>query len=304
MTDPRQIRKDPLTGRWVVVADWSTQDPTLRLDATLAEGGPGGDVVPGAAPIFDRRLRVDRGQDAKGLHPWMSPAGEHEVIFEDQDRGMADLPLDRLTEVLITYRERMRALSDDNRFRQLVLVKRHGRAAGARTEQSHAELFALPFVPDELRQRLVAFSGHQRRGGTCVLCDELQAVRAERARFVDETLRHLAYCPWAPSGPFEVLLAPKGHHADFRITADGELADLARALQATLRRIRGALEDPAYRLILYTAPIEAGADQGSFHWHFVIQPVLPWPSALSPVVELCPVPPELAAERLRAVAVE
>ena len=35
------------------------------------------------------------------------------------------------------------------------------------------------------------------------------------------------------------------------------------------------------------APIEAGADQGHFHWHVVLQPELDWPSTLSPVVELC-----------------
>lgn len=304
MNDRRQIRKDPLTGRWVVVTDWSEQDPTLRLDPSALEAGQRVGVVAGASPIFDRRQRVDRGQDPNGLHQWMSAAGEHEVIYEDQDRGWADLPLDQLTEILIVYRERMRLLSDDNRFRQLVLVKRHGQRAGARTTASHAELFALTFVPDELRQRLVAFSGHQRRGGTCVLCDELQALRADRSRFVDETLRHLVYCPWAPSRAFELVVAPKGHHGDFRITADAELSDLGRALQGSLQRLKIALEDPAYRMVLYTAPIEAGADQGHFHWHMVLQPELDWPSTLSPVVELCPIPPEVAAARLREVSFE
>ena len=155
-----------------------------------------------------------------------------------------------------------------------------------------------------MRHRLVALSGHQPRGGTCVLCDDLQALRADRSRFVDETLRHLVYCPWAPSRAFELVVAPKGHHGDFRITADAELSDLGRALQGSLQRLKIALEDPAYRMVLYTAPIEAGADQGHFHWHVVLQPELDWPSTLSPVVELCPIPPEVAAARLREVSFE
>jgi UDPglucose--hexose-1-phosphate uridylyltransferase len=299
MTDRRGLRKDPLTGRWIAIADWTELDPMLRLDPAELEGGKRAGVVSAHGAIFDRKVRADRAHDQAGLHQTMSAAGEHEVILESAEGQLVDLEIDHLAEILGVYRDRMKLLAGDNRFRQLVLVKRHGVLAGARTTQSHAELYALPFVPDELRQRLQAFSGHQRRGGTCVLCDELQAVRADRARFVEETLRHLCLTPFASARPYEVLLAPKGHHADFRVSSDAELSDLGRLLKGTLQRLRGVLGDPAYRMILYTAPLDAGADVGAFHWHLSIQPVLPLPSALSPVVELNPVPPEIAAAQLR-----
>ena len=102
--------------------------------------------------------------------------------------------------------------------------------------------------------------------------------------------------------PLRVLLVRHAETAESTSTArDPELGDLAGILQRTLLRLRRALGGPSYRYTLVTAPEDAGADVGSFHWHLVVRPVLGVPSALGGLIDYNPVAPERACARLTKV---
>lgn len=269
----------------------------------------GGEAVavsdaPGA--VLDRRIPVDR--DRGTIHERMAAAGQHEVVLEHAEPGtsMADYPIERITQVLITWRERMKAFADDKRWRQLAVVKNHGALAGARYAQPASEIFALPFVPQTMREKMVALSGYYRKTGACLFCDLIRAERAEKVRFVAESVRHAVLSPYAARSPFELMILPKGHHGDLLIETDEELGDLADLLKRVLTAVEGALEDgavggPSYQLVLWTSPLDAGADISQFHWHLEIRPRLLLATALSELLDFNPVPPEQAAAALREV---
>jgi UDPglucose--hexose-1-phosphate uridylyltransferase len=290
----KDLRRDPITQRWVLIGEWPDARP-LSVDLGAEP------IAISDAPdaVLDRRIPVDRERGT--IHERMSAAGQHEVVLEHAEPGtsMASYPVERITEILIAWRERMKAFADDKRWRQLAVVKNHGAGAGARYAQPASEIFALPFVPQTVREKMVALGGYHRKTGGCLLCDLIKAERAEKRRFVAESVRHAAVTPYAARSPFEVMILPKGHHGDLSIESDEELGDLADLIRRILAAIEDRLDRPPYGLVLWTAPLDAGADISEFHWHLEIRPRLQLAGALTEILDFNPVPPELAAEALR-----
>ena len=71
---------------------------------------------------------------------------------------------------------------------------------------------------------------------------------------------------------------PRVHSPGFETLADEALRPLAEALQQALRRLEQAYGDPAYNLVVYSAPCDTegyicpvDAFQ-HFHWHMQILP--------------------------------
>jgi UDPglucose--hexose-1-phosphate uridylyltransferase len=270
-------------------------------EVQAALGGARSGLIPTVEPVLDRKSVVDLDRRSGDLFQSMSGAGEHELLLEtaEHDRPMAVFTVDEVHAILILYRERIRFLRQDNRFRHVSIVKREGLFAGARQNHAHSEVFALPFVPAHVKQSLVQISGHHRRAGSCLYCDMVRTERTEKIRRVHESIQHIAIAPYASRSPFEVLVMPKGHHANFAEAGDTDLADLAALLSEVLRAIDSALDRPALTLEIMSSPLEMGADQNMFHWHVVVRPKLLAFEALDASVETNPVAPEEAARILR-----
>jgi UDPglucose--hexose-1-phosphate uridylyltransferase len=308
MTSLPELRKDPLLGRWILVprGGWPRADGKTCL--VCERLGELGEALRGAvalpAPVLDRKSAVDRSRDGE-LHTRMSGAGEHELLIETRVHGtsLADLSAAEVQAALALYRERLLYLRQDNRFRHMAIVKNCGPLAGALADHAHAEAFALPLVPPSVKEKILAIQGYHRRTGTCVFCDMVRHERTEKTRRISESMRHIAIAPWASHSPFEMLLLPKGHHADFADSEEGDLADLAALLLEVLARLDRVVEDASYTMIVQTAPPDMGADLQNFHWHIEIHPKLALPSPLAGVLDVNLVPPEDAARMLREAVI-
>ena len=91
-----------------------------------------------------------------------------------------------------------------------------GAAAGASLEHTHAQLYALDFVPALIARERERFTAHNTRTmGGCLLCDVLQEEvrRRERVVAVDEDAVLLA--PFACASPYELQLVPRRHEPRF-----------------------------------------------------------------------------------------
>jgi UDPglucose--hexose-1-phosphate uridylyltransferase len=136
----------------------------------------------------------------------------------------------------------------------------------------------------------------------CVFCDVLRQELADGRRVVQENADMVAIAPYAPRLSFETWLLPRRHGSRFEDAPRHEFESLARLLKAVLGRIAGALESPAYNLVLHSAPFSE--ETGEFyHWHLELMPKLTkmagfeWGTGLS----INPTSPEEAAAVLRAV---
>ena len=174
-----QLRKDPITGRWVIIASQRARRPTdfirqpvpapaatpCPFDAgneaktppeVLAYRNSGGRdqpgwrvrVVPNKFPAL--RIEGDLDRQGEGMYDKMNGIGAHEIIIETPDHAtsLSEMPERQIQEVLRAVQDRVNDLKRDFRFRYIILFKNHGEAAGASLEHPHSQLIALPVVPE------------------------------------------------------------------------------------------------------------------------------------------------------------
>ena len=175
------------------------------------------------------------------------------------------------------------------------LIVNEGRDAGASLEHSHAQLYALGFVPAEIARERERCRAHYEanQGGnllTDVVTEEVR--RRERLVAIDDDAALI--CPWASRSPFELRLIPRRPAPRFELDEGVGDAMLATALEA-LRKHFGA--EPQLNLWVRTAP--GGAEP--FVWHIDIVPRLTIKAGfeLSTGVDINIYPPERAAAELR-----
>ena len=219
--------------------------------------------------------------------------GAHEVIVSAPEHvtSLAQLEPGRLAGAVAAWRERMRAHEDSA---YVHLIVNEGPDAGASLEHSHAQLYALGFVPAEIaRERERARAYYERTMGSHLLEDVATEEVRRRERLVAVDDETLLVCPWASRSPFEVRVIPRTPAARFEEDDRGDemIATALRALGAAL----GAV--PQLNLWVRTAP--RGAEE--FCWHVDIVPRLTIAAGfeLGTGVGINVYPPERAAADLR-----
>ena len=327
------LRKDPIVGRWVIVAKSRAKrphdfvsHPTLHADRfcpfcegnehatpneVLAYRNPGAAanregwrvrVIPNKFPALE--IEGDLQKRGDGLYDMMRGVGAHEVIIESPQHvaSTADLSDKQLREVLWVYRDRMADLKKDKRLVYGMIFKNVGAAAGASLEHTHSQLIVMPIVPITVREEISGSLEFFNYRGRCVYCDMIQQELAAEKRIVLDTPGFVAIAPFAARFPFETWILPKAHSSHYENIQKHGVDDLARVLRQVISRIERAVDRPAYNYILHTAPFDSH-ELGHYHWHIEIIPRLTntagfeWGTGFY----INPVPPEEAAAFLREV---
>lgn len=326
-----ELRKDPVVGRWVIIATDRGRRPTdfapvpvrprssscvfcagnedrtpreilagRRPESPADTPGWTYRVVPNKFPAL--RIEGDLEASGEGLFDRMNGVGAHEVIIETPDHlaSLATLPVDAVTDVLLAYRERALDLKKDPRFEYVLVFKNHGEAAGASLEHPHSQLIATPIIPIMVSEELAGSAEYFGKKERCVWCDIVRQERRAKHRVIAEGPGFIALAPFAPRFPCETWILPTRHRSAFEECDVDELRELAALLGDFLRRMNRVLGEPAYNYMLHSGPLnQPGLDH--FHWHLEIIPKLTrvagfeWGSGFF----INPVPPEDAAAALR-----
>jgi UDPglucose--hexose-1-phosphate uridylyltransferase len=251
-------------------------------------------VVPNLYPALDPDSEDPPRAADLDLYTAVGARGHHEVIVNAPEpvTSLVDLPVAQVEHAMEAWRARLRHHAGAA-CRHLIVNER--REAGASLPHTHAQIYALDFVPAAIARERERFGAYATRtmGGN-LLADFVQAEVRRRERVVaidDEAVLLAAY---ASRVPYQLLLAPRRPRARFE--DEGPLG--AALLHDALRRLRerlGAM--PPLNLWLRTAP--RGAEH--FCWRIEIQPRLTHLAGLElgAGVNLCIVAPEQAAAELR-----
>jgi UDPglucose--hexose-1-phosphate uridylyltransferase len=219
--------------------------------------------------------------------------GSHEVLIGSPQHltAMAELDEEQFAAAVATWRERMRAHPEAS---CLQLIVNEGGGAGASLEHTHAQLYALPFVPTAVareRERVGAYGERTAGGGLLsdVLVEEVR--RRERLVAIDEEAALI--CPWASRSPFELRVIPRREVARFEDDEGG-----AAMIRTAMRTLAALFESPP-ELNLWVRTAPRGTER--FHWHVDIAPRLTIKAGfeLGTGVDINVYPPERAASDLR-----
>lgn len=329
------LRKDPITGRWVIVATDRARRPTdFTREKVVPTGSrfcpfcPGNEsktppevlayrdsgranetgwkvrVVPNKFPAL--RVEGDLDRQGEGIYDRMNGIGAHEVIIETPDHmgSLSTLPQQQVTDYLFAIRDRVLDLKRDFRLHYILVFKNHGELAGASLEHPHSQLIALPIVPKRVQEELDGSLRYFNFRERCIFCDIIQQELRTQTRIVMETDQFVVIAPYASRFPFETWIVPRRHDSHFEHLAPETMPDLGYVLGTVLKKVDKALEQPPYNLIIHTAPVQ-DAPLDHYHWHIEIMPKLTkvagfeWGTGFY----VNPTPPEEAAQFLRELDV-
>ncbi len=329
-----EIRKDPILGRWVIIASERSERPTDYLtpreepvggvcpfcagseahtppevhavgDPNRVPNGPGWRVrvVPNKYPAL--RIEGELGEQRDGVFERMQAIGAHEVIIESPEHTLqlAEMSLDQVQDVVDAYVRRIEDLSRDVRLRYILVFKNQGAEAGATLEHAHAQIIATPVVPKRVVEEIEGAERHFQAHGRCVFCDILDQELRVGTRIVAENDACVALVPFAGRFPYETWILPRHHASRLESLDAAGVRALAELLRGALQRLDRVLARPAFNFVIHTAPNGDGFREAAFHWHVEIMPKLTkvagfeWGSGFY----INPTPPEHAAEQLRGV---
>jgi UDPglucose--hexose-1-phosphate uridylyltransferase len=149
----------------------------------------------------------------------------------------------------------------------------------------------------------------------CVFCDTLNQELRDPVRIVEQLGGYVTLCPFAARVPYETWIMPRHHDSSFeRAVAlrPAHLNELSALIRRTLQRVLSIGE--AFHLVLHTVPNTYQKSNilqywktvdEDYHWHIEILPILTAKAKPYFLKEVyyTPVSSELAAERLRKLAV-
>jgi UDPglucose--hexose-1-phosphate uridylyltransferase len=219
--------------------------------------------------------------------------GAHEVIVNAPRpvHSLAELDAAQVAAAAEMWRARLRAYADAA-CRHLIVNERA--EAGASLPHTHAQLYSLDSVPALIARERERYSAHAvRTMGSNLLGDLVQEEVRRRVRIVAIDDEAVLMCPFAPSAPYQLMLAPRRPRPRFEDDGPTGAALLHDGL-SRLARLFGA--SPPLNLWIRTAP--QGAD--SFCWRIDVVPRLGHLAGLElgTGVQLCVVAPERAAAEL------
>jgi UDPglucose--hexose-1-phosphate uridylyltransferase len=299
-----ELRKDPITGRWVIIATDRGKRPSDFVKETVqmkggfcpfcygnedktppeilsyrSDGGarntPGWKlrVVPNKFPALGIEGNLNR--QGEGLFDKMNGIGAHEVIIETPDHHLTlgNISEEAVEDVFWAFRDRMLDLKKDKRFRYILIFKNHGEAAGASLEHSHSQLIALPIVPKLVREEIEGSKAHFSFKERCVYCDIIRQELTSALRVIDENQDFVIIAPYAPRFPFETWILPKNHASCFEDSQKREYQNLSKILKTMLLKIDRVLDYPAYNLVIHTSLLTEAIND-FYHWHIELMPKL------------------------------
>ncbi len=292
--DHPHSRRNPLTGRWVLVSPHRSKRPWQgQQEAPAVEALPTYDpqcyLCPGNTRaggyrnpdyegpwVFDNDFPAllegvpaaahgGDGGESDGLFTARAVRGECRVICfsPDHARTLPQLEHDERRAVVDTWCAQTAELGA--RWRWVQVFENKGAAMGCSNPHPHGQVWACDFVPDEPaaedREQRAWHAAHGRPLLLEVARRELEA----RERVVVETAHWLAVVPFWATWPFETLLMPRERHV-------ARMNDLDDAMRDDLARAVGELTQRCDALFGCSFPYSMG-------WHgapFDAQDSAPW----------------------------
>ncbi|MEW6584740.1 MAG: galactose-1-phosphate uridylyltransferase [Nitrospirota bacterium] len=325
-----EFRKDPVSGRWVIISVERGKRPTDFVSPYQRKKGgfcpfcPGNEyttpneiiafrpagtkpnspgwtlrVMPNKFPAL--QIFGELNKTGVGMFDKITGIGAHEVIVETPDHmlSLATMPVKAVEDALWAYYQRLSDLKKDRRLKYVLLFKNEGDAAGASLEHSHTQLIALPIVPKLVAEEMESARRYFDLKERCIFCDVVNQELESRARVIHENARYVALAPFAPRAPFETWILPKKHESAF-YPPENTFSQLAEMLQTVLKQMDRILDFPPYNFVVHTSPFGDEIND-YYHWHIEIVPKLTkiagfeWGSGFY----INPTPPEESAKFMR-----
>ncbi|MDO4687021.1 MAG: galactose-1-phosphate uridylyltransferase [Corynebacterium sp.] len=282
-----EMRRDPLTGDWVVMA-------AHRMNRTFmppANENPLAPTKPGELPteipaddydvvVFENRfpsltmhmeIPDDFATTVDGFVERAPALARCEVVCftADPDSNFRDLSPQRVRTVIEAWVDRTRELSKLPGIKLVFPFENRGPEIGVTLQHPHGQIYSYPFLPPRAQaivDRAKAYNAETGRD----LFEDVIAAEQRGERVILDTEHWIAYVPAAAKWPMEFIMTTKRKVADFTELNEAEKQELAenylKLLQWVDKFFEG-IEKTPYIAAWNQAPIGEDREFSRFHLH-------------------------------------
>ncbi len=284
-----ELRRDPVTGRWVIIATERAKRPdqfsssgiekeefapgekcpvcegnesmtppeiyALRRPGTV-KNAPGWDVrvVPSISPMLQIEGDLDR--HGHGMYDLMNGIGAHEILIETPQHLTSPIvSREQFVKCTNVVLDRITDLEKDPRIKYVLLFKNYGKAAGGgHIKHPRLQIIGTPVNLKRVKEELSGAKRYYDYRDRCVFCDIMKQEQSADKRIMAETEHFIAIAPFASRFPFETWIMPKKHSCDFYKMDSNNIPDFAQVFQKFFTNVRNVIGDFPHNVILHTAP--------------------------------------------------
>lgn len=192
-----------------------------------------------------------------GLNEYWEGFGAHEVIIDTPHHhtSMEEWSREEIRTWLKTLGQRVADLRRDFRIEFISLFKNEGFPAGSTQPHSHTQLIGLPLVPKTERERLNREVEYFHSSGQSLLGSMVQHEEEAEERIIGKNGQFSAYCPYASSYPFEVVISSSHKTGQIDTLGIESIDQISHLLYHVLKRLKHQLGALSFNLWVATPPL-------------------------------------------------
>jgi len=198
--------------------------------------------------------------------------GYHYIVVASPSHkdSLATIDTEQWSNVLVVVQDRLRWLYTQKGVTYVSIFVNHGKESGADVQHSHINMVSFSTLPPIIEQEAEASHRILNEKGVCPMC-QAKDVETAGPRQILQTEGFVAFCPWAPSYPFEFWICPKKHNTSFSKITQKEINDVSLILRATLGGLMKEVKDASFNLAFHLSPEKKNSRQ--IHWHIEVYPI-------------------------------
>lgn len=204
--------------------------------------------------------------------------GSHDVIvYKDHDVHFGDMSVDQLESVIRVYKSRYKEIVETGGecVQHIMIFHNFGSGVGGSLYHPHSQIISMPILPPDIARSLRGSEKFYKENEKRIydLITKWEVEQGKRIIYGNDLF--IAFCPFVSKYPYEIRIFPRDSHAHFEQMPDTFDKYLADAMNAVLKKIKKALNNPDYNFFVHTASVKEDSDS-KFHefytWHVEIIP--------------------------------
>lgn len=294
------IRKNILTGEWVLVSPHRTMRPwqgKIESDFKRSESEydpkcylcPGNERAGGNKnPDYNSTFVFTNDFSALILDNEVNESNEFDLLVAKSEPGICrvvcfsprhDLTLAMLNKkslvnVIDTWINEFVELSKYDQINYVTIFENKGELMGCSNPHPHGQIWAQYSIPNEAKKETERQSQYFKEKKYCLLCDYVLHEKKKNERIIFENNNFIVLVPYWAVWPFETMIIPKHHNQNIIKLDVSEKESLAEAFQEITIRYDNLFQTSfPYSMGFHQAPTD-GKDYKEWHWHIHFYPPL------------------------------
>jgi UDPglucose--hexose-1-phosphate uridylyltransferase len=200
--------------------------------------------------------------------------GAHEVIIETREHHlqMFDYEIENFINYFNIIKKRVSELKRDTRLKYFSIFKNNGLDSGATLEHSHSQLIAMPFIPTNIANELKEYKAFKEEHDRSFFDDLIYDEKKFKKGIVFENSSFIAYCPYASTFSFEVIIMAKENIPTIEDCEDRHIYALSEIMQFVFSKYKLALGEIPFNMLIKNGDIQANKEDNPNRFHIQICP--------------------------------